>query len=81
MGRSQVEWLLEDLCVRFGYCIPAEARARLVQEPPETVEAFVHALVDAEGEDLGSVDKRMLAQMKECVRKHVPGIGDAGARL
>lgn len=81
MGRSQVEWLLEDLCVRFGYCIPAEARARLSEHPPDTAEAFVHAVVVAEGQDPGSVDKRLLAEMKDCVRKHLPGIGGSGARV
>ncbi|MCV2393903.1 hypothetical protein OEB99_06250 [Actinotalea sp. M2MS4P-6] len=43
--------LLDDLCVRLGYCLPPEDRQRLIDDPPTSVDAFTDAVVRAEGLD------------------------------
>ena len=47
--RDRVNWLLEDLCVRHGLCLPPAARLRLRQAPPVGVDAFTDAVLTAEG--------------------------------
>jgi len=43
--------LLEDLCVRLGYCLPPEAKDRILSDPPKSVDAFTDAVAMAEGLD------------------------------
>ena len=43
--------LLNDLCVRLGYCLPLEDQQGIIDDPPATVDAFTDAVVVAEGLD------------------------------
>ncbi len=43
--------LLEDLCVRLGYCLPPEDQQRIINDPPASVDGFTDAVVVAEGFD------------------------------
>jgi hypothetical protein len=43
--------LLDDLCVKLGYCLPPDDKRRIVDNPPETIDAFTDAVVIAEGLD------------------------------
>lgn len=43
--------LLNDLCVRLGYCLPPEDQQRIIDDPPTSVDAFTDAVVAAEGFD------------------------------
>ena len=43
--------LLNDLCVRLGYCLPPDDQQRIISDPPTSVDAFTDAVVTAEGFD------------------------------
>jgi hypothetical protein len=43
--------LLDDLCVQLGYCLPPDDQARLISDPPASVDAFTDAVIRAEGLD------------------------------
>jgi hypothetical protein len=43
--------LLNDLCVRLGYCLPPGDQQRLIDDPPTSVDEFTDAVVAAEGLD------------------------------
>jgi hypothetical protein len=43
--------LLNDLCVRLGYCLHPEDQQRIINDPPPSVDAFTDAVVLAEGLD------------------------------
>lgn len=43
--------LLNDLCVRLGYCLPPEDVQRIIADPLTSVDAFTDAVVEAEGFD------------------------------
>ena len=43
--------LLNDLCVRLGYCLPPDDQQRIIDNPPISVDAFTDAVVVAEGLD------------------------------
>ena len=46
---SKEEAVLLDLCVRFGYCLPAQAQAAILENAPSTPGSFVDAVIVAEG--------------------------------
>jgi hypothetical protein len=52
--------LLDDLCRKLGYCLPPDDKARIIDNPPETVNGFTDAVVTAEGFDpvLMATDQR-----------------------
>ena len=49
LSERQVEFLLEELCVIYGFCLPAEANERLLADPPPDPEGFTLAIFRAEG--------------------------------
>ena len=48
---TRVDALLGELCVKYGYCLPPDDQAALIAEPPQDVDAFVDAVLLAEGHD------------------------------
>ena len=48
-SRDQIESLLYDLCVAYGFCLPTAEHEKLIEEPPGTVDAFTDAVYRAEG--------------------------------
>ena len=51
LNADETIWLLDNLCVRGGYCLSAEARSRIVADPPSTPTQFAATVVRAEGLD------------------------------
>jgi len=49
LTQAQVELLLYDLCVTYGFCLPPKEQTKLIAEPPETVDGFTDAVYRAEG--------------------------------
>jgi hypothetical protein len=48
---SRAETALSELCTRLGYCIPPAAQDAILANPPLDTEAFVDAVLVAEGMD------------------------------
>ena len=46
---SEVQALLYNLCVELGFCLPPKESDRLLETPPEDVNAFTEAVFLAEG--------------------------------
>jgi hypothetical protein len=66
MGRkptSRVDAALEELCVKYGYCLPPDDRDRLLAAPPETADAFADAVLIAEGLDLNGRDRATVVEV------------------
>ena len=51
LSPRQVELLLQELCVVLGFCLPPDANAQLMREPPADVDEFTDAVIRAEGLD------------------------------
>jgi hypothetical protein len=66
--QSRVEALLDELCVRYGHCLPPDKQAILLAEPSQHPDAFVDAVLLAEGVDPGLCDKRMRAELTDAVQ-------------
>jgi hypothetical protein len=43
--------LLNDLCVRLGYCLTPDDQQRIISDPPASVDEFTDTVVTAEGFD------------------------------
>jgi hypothetical protein len=69
-SRDQIESLLYDLCVTYGFCLPDTEHDKLVDDPPGTVDAFTAAVYRAEGMDPSDPTPR-LRQLHEKVRARV----------
>lgn len=51
MALEKIHTLLTELCVVFGFCLPADAIARLKSDPPANADEFTDAVIHAEGLD------------------------------
>lgn len=75
MGRradqdSRVQQLLDELCVRLGFCLPPEDNDRLCESPPANAAAFTDAVIAAEG--MGDMSNTSLRrQVREVVDRHM----------
>ena len=67
---SNVQRLLNELCIKLGFCLPPEACRRLEVSPPEGVDSFTDAVFDAEGMgDMSHTELRGL--VREVVDRHM----------
>ena len=49
MNPTEVQQLLDDLCVENGFCVSRLAQNRLKESPPQDVDSFARAIFTAEG--------------------------------
>ena len=77
---SRAEALLDELCVRYGYCLSANKQQALLAHVPEDADAFVAAVLDAEGLDPTCLDKGAYQELMGVVRHWLfdDGHGRAG---
>jgi hypothetical protein len=65
---TRVEALLDDLCRNYGYCLPPNEQEALMADPPDELDAFVDAVLIAEGEDPALFDRRLRLELSDVVR-------------
>jgi hypothetical protein len=63
---SEVPWLLDELCVELGFCLPAGERDTLMNAPPRDVDTFTDAVFAAEG-----IDPGLHKQLRRAVRNKI----------
>lgn len=66
---KQTQYLLETLCVDYGFCLAPDEHHRLTQNPPDGVSAFTDAVFTAEGLNPQHADRHLYRQIRECVAK------------
>ena len=66
---SKVEALLTELCVRYGYCLPPERTRAMIDDPPDDADAFVDAVLDAEGLPQDSLDRKSRRVLTDTVTR------------
>jgi hypothetical protein len=62
-----VEAALIELCVKYGYCIPDEKAHPLLGDVPDDADAFLAAVLAADGRDPALVDKRERQELRGVV--------------
>jgi hypothetical protein len=63
---SELPWLLDELCIELGYCLPPAAYEALMNDPPRDVDAFADAVLAAEG-----LDPSLNKQLRRAVRSKI----------
>lgn len=66
---SRADLALTELCSTLGYCIPPDERDAILRTPPPDAEAFVDAVLVAEGRDLNIVLKQERGPMLDIVNR------------
>ena len=51
LSPNEVKWLLSDLCVKLGFCLPSKVEVRLINNPPSSPDRFADVVYAAEGLD------------------------------
>jgi hypothetical protein len=69
LSASEVHWLLHDLCVKLGFCLPPDVVESLKRQPPAGAEEFTDAVFAAEGLDPTTADRKLFRQVKAMVAK------------
>ena len=58
LSASEAYYLLKDLWVGMGYCLPPDKLAELETNPPTDIDVFTRAVFTAEGMDPELVDRQ-----------------------
>ena len=67
---SDVQRLLNELCIGLGFCLPPDEQRRLCESPPHDVDSFTDAVFLAEG--MGDMSYTNLReQVREVVDRHM----------
>jgi len=59
MTEVNIQQLLDELCVRLGFCLPPKVQKRLVQNPPIEPKRFCEVVIKAEGLDPSMIEKKL----------------------
>lgn len=71
MERRRTAFLLEELCVDLGFCLPPDAQARLIDEPPDGIDEFTDAVIQAEGLDPSVIPRPLRSAVRERVARYL----------
>ena len=69
LSSHEVRILLDDLCVRLGFCLPPAERMRLCEAPPADTRSFTDAVFHAEGLDPATADLHLYRQVRARVAR------------
>jgi len=76
LSRQDTEKLLDELCVDLGFCLPPGEYRAIVDDPPESVPAFVDAVFAAEGMEPATADRHLWRQVRDVVADFFHGASD-----
>jgi len=68
LNHRQTAYLLEELCVKFGFCLPPEANERVLSETPADAESFARAVFAAEGVDPEPSHRRLYREVLDHIQ-------------
>ena len=67
LSEKDARYILDDLCVKLGYCLPPDEQKRIISKPPATPRKFAKVVMEAEG--VGTDDPQMFDPVFEFVTK------------
>ena len=66
LTEEEAYWLLHDLCVKVGFCLPPNVTQRIIKNPPTAIDWFSSVVYRAEG-----LDPALRSPLYEQVREQV----------
>jgi hypothetical protein len=67
---TTIRFLLEELCVELGFCLPPDAQHRLIAHPPLAIEEFTDAVIRAEGLDDQAIPRQLRREIRAIVTRY-----------
>ena len=67
LSYEEAAWLLNDLCVRLGFCLPPKEIERLEANPPSDIDGFTRAVFVAEGMNPDTAERKIYRQVRHIV--------------
>ena len=67
LTHDEVMALLSKLCIRLGFCLPADKQLFLASAPPEDIDEFTQAVFVAEGLDPTTSERQLYNQVRQVV--------------
>lgn len=61
--------LLEQLCVKFGFCLDPVEWQQIVDDPPTSADTFTDAVIVGDGLDPVTIDSGLRRQVRDLVRE------------
>jgi len=75
---SELPWLLDELCVELGFCLPPTVREALMNAAPRDIDVFTDAVFTAEGMD-PSRHKQLRSAVHDKIERRVGHLMDSPA--
>jgi len=67
LNAAELEALLNQLCIKNGFCLPSDELRRLSADPPQEVDAFANAVILAEGLNPEMLSKQTYRAVRETI--------------
>jgi len=67
LGQKPRERLLNDLCVKYGFCLPPEGYDKILDEPPTELSEFVDLVFSLEGLNPETADLHLKRQIRDLI--------------
>ena len=67
LGQKSRERLLNDLCVKYGFCLPADGYDKIMDEPPTELSEFVDLVFTLEGLDPETADLHLKRKIRDLI--------------
>jgi hypothetical protein len=67
LSKKAAGCLLDDLCVKLGFCLPAEKRELLLASPPANATEFAATVIAMEGINIETMDRDLRRQVQALV--------------
>ena len=66
------DWVrqLHDELARMGYCLPYVSEVRLLENPPQSIDAYTDAVLRAEGFDPNTASRKVWRDVRACVARY-----------
>jgi hypothetical protein len=65
ISEVEAQKLLNLLCTKYGFCLPPQWHARLVRNPPRSIDKYVDTVFHAEGLDPVTADKGLYTSIRD----------------
>lgn len=68
LSEKEADELLNDLCIKLGFCLPPPAQRRIAKHPPSDLARFANVVYRAEGLDPG-LDSNLYRALREQIAR------------
>ncbi|MCB1087016.1 MAG: hypothetical protein KDM63_08220 [Verrucomicrobiae bacterium] len=76
LDESQLTALLDELCIRLGFCLPPNEGIRILESPPADIGEFAKMVFAAEGIPEAEVTRHLRREVEATIARHFEAAED-----